>query len=1193
MSEQTLTLVQAIRQRLQAAIRRITLADLLYGLVLTLGIVSALWLISAAVEAGFWLGTTPRSVVFWVFLIVTLGLAIYFLALPLLRLVGVLRGPSEEAVARRIGARYPEVSDRLVNMLHLVDGRVSDAPAPLIDGAVRMLGEQVRAVPFEKVEDFERAKRASRLASLPIVGLLLFLLAAPGTFLGASQRLFSPGAAFQRPAPFTLDVQPGSLDLVKGASLDITVQATGRELPRTIVLSLNNLDEDHVEEVRIEPDVEGLFRHTVVNVRRSLRYRVSAEPVQTAWYTAAVTERPIVRSLNVALDFPNYTGIPSQRLAPNVGDVTALPGTRVALDVGIGGRDVVEAFIQFDDGARDTLTVADGQADGAFVLRREGTYQIVLRNARGVENSDPITYSLKLLSDAFPSIALLEPDPLTELDDAMEVGLRMRINDDFGFSRLHLFYRLAESRFDDVMDAFLSIPLPLDTPRQLDQELIHDWIIGQTTDLDPVPGDVIEYYVQVWDNDAFAGFKAAQSALHRLRLPSLAERYEELDAEQDATEEEMEDLTRKTEEIRKQFEELRDELRRKQEGDWEDKRQLERLQEQQQSLEERVDDLTDQLESISEQMEEHNLVDDETLEMYQELQRVAEEINSPELMEALKELQQALEELNLQQMQEALDNFEFNEEMFQQRMERTLDLFKRLQVQQKLEEAERRADELAQQQERLAEETEELAEPDESEAEEEAEQEGEDPQEGDQQESEEQEGEQQEGDQQEGEQQEGDQQEGEQQEGDQQQESDQPRNEELAQEQERSSEEMKKLEERMEEIRERMEELQNSPSEQMEQLNEQTRQQQIPENMMENAEQLQQQQMQDAQQGQQQMQQQLQQLQQDLQQMQSGMQGQQMQINMAALRQSLSDILRLSEDQEALRQNVNNAAPDSPLLRDFAQRQIELSEGLSVVSDSLQNLAKDIPQMTREVQQQAGEALRAMGEATENLADRSSRQASGQQKASMMHLNELALLLSDLMAQMMNSQMGGAGSMSMQQMIEQLQQMAGEQQKLNQQIQQMLNEMQGQRRTIDAQERLRQMAAQQEALRRQLKEMSRNRELNNQVMGDLNKIAEQMEESIQELQRARANRRTVQRQQQILTRLLDASRSMQQRGQEKKREAREGKTIDRPGPSDLSPTEQADQLRRALLRALESGYAPDYQELIKRYFELLQQQGQE
>ncbi|MFQ5572477.1 MAG: DUF4175 family protein, partial [Rhodothermales bacterium] len=460
MSEQTLHLVRIIRQRLQAAIRRITLADLLFGLAVTLGIISAIWLIATAVEAGFWLDATPRMVLFWVFLLVTVGLVGYFLALPLLRLTGLLRGPSEEVVAERIGQRYPEVSDRLVNMLHLVEGRRSDAPAPLIDGAVRMLGERVRSVPFEEVESFERAKKASRLASLPIVGLLIFLVAAPGTFLNASHRLFSPGETFQRPAPFILDVQPGSLELVRGASLDVTVRASGSELPRTLLLSINNLDEDHVEEITLVPDSTGFFRHTLVNVRKSLRYRVTASPVQSIWYTARVTERPIMRSLQVALGFPAYTGIPPQRLAPNVGDVTALPGTRVTLDIGIGGRDVNEAFLRFDDGSSESLTLEGGQASGSFLLRRTGHYQVILRNTRGIENNDPITYTLNLLSDAFPSVVILEPDPLAELSDDMQVDLRVRINDDFGFSGLRLYYRLAESRFGEIAETFDFIPLP-------------------------------------------------------------------------------------------------------------------------------------------------------------------------------------------------------------------------------------------------------------------------------------------------------------------------------------------------------------------------------------------------------------------------------------------------------------------------------------------------------------------------------------------------------------------------------------------------------------------------------------------------------------------------------------------------------------------------------------------------------------
>ncbi len=44
-----------------------------------------------------------------------------------------------------------------------------------------------------------------------------------------------------------------------------------------------------------------------------------------------------------------------------------------------------------------------------------------------------------------------------------------------------------------------------------------------------------------------------------------------------------------------------------------------------------------------------------------------------------------------------------------------------------------------------------------------------------------------------------------------------------------------------------------------------------------------------------------------------------------------------------------------------------------------------------------------------------------------------------------------------------------------------------------------------------------------------------------------------------------------------------------PRLGTLPEAEEIDRLRRDLIRALESGYAPDYQELIKRYFDLLQQ----
>ena len=154
----------------------------------------------------------------------------------------------------------------------------------------------------------------------------------------------------------------------------------------------------------------------------------------------------------------------------------------------------------------------------------------------------------------------------------------------------------------------------------------------------------------------------------------------------------------------------------------------------------------------------------------------------------------------------------------------------------------------------------------------------------------------------------------------------------------------------------------------------------------------------------------------------------------------------------------------------------------------------------------------------------------------------------------------------------------------------MLNDFQGQRIVGDRQQRLNQIARQQEELRQQLKQMSRNPDLRGQLLGDLNKIAEQMLQSVQELQRRRVTRNMTERQHQILLRMLEATKSLQERGKEKKRESRIGEQKERPGPQEIEDAKSADQLRRDLIRALEAGYAPDYEKLIKRYFELLEQQ---
>jgi len=1243
MSEDTARLVDRLRERLHRTIQRITWARVAYGGAVTLGAVATVWLVVVAVEAGLWLGTTPRIALAICIALGTLAVIGIYLGRPIGQLLGLVDPPSEEAVARSIGEKYPEVSDRLLNLLQLAQGRRSHAPEEMIDRAVERLGSEVDRVPFEEVETFDRARYAARLASLPVVAVLAFLLAAPSTFLDASQRLLTPTTHYQRPAPFALSVEPGDTQLVKGDSLRIEIQGSGAT-PPAVTLALRSGNETGTETVTVRADSPGVYTHVLSGVRSSTEYRVEARPVQTQWYRAEVLPRPLVRSLQVTLDPPAYTGLPERTLDANVGDVTGLPGTEVTVSTQLGGPDVDSAALAFDDGATVPMQTSDEAATASFTLAEEGTYRVRLRSSDGVPNRDPIRYQLSLRADAQPSIAFLAPEPSATLEEDLAAELRMRLSDDFGFSQMKLFYRLAEQRFGSGQETFSSIDLPLNNPRSVDQEVVYNWLLAQDSGLDLVPGDVVEYYVKIWDNDAIARFKSATTRRQTLRLPSLAEKYETLDREQSSVQDKMEDLKEESESIDRQFDTLREELRRKQQADWEDRRQLDQIKKKQQQVERGVEELSRKMQELTRQMQQENLTSPETTQKYEELQRVIKEINSPELRKALENLQKSMQNMDLRKMQQSMENFEFNEEQYRQRLERSLDLFKQIKAQQKLEEMSKRLGDLSQLEERLAEETRnrEKKSAGRDERADEEQRAGEEPrtdERGEKEagnedaESREAEGEDAEARDAETTESENDASEntsesgasesdasesdaaeadrnGDPSEADA---SDQPDssgsdtpesersnaaspsdspNQDLAEEQERAAEEMRKIMDEMQKLSDEMKDVRSAPRQQMQQMKQQMQERDLPRQMQQNSEQLRQNQLQEAREGQQQMQQQLQQMQQSMQQMQQSMQGQQMQINMAGLRSALENTLRLSKDQEELRGTVNDLSRESPALRPLAQDQQDLVSGLETVGDSLQSLARNIPQMSRTVQQETGNALREMREATESLSEREAGPASGHQKGSMMHLNELALLLSDLMDQMQSGSGSGSG-MSMQQMMQQLQQMSGDQQKLNQQMQQFLNDMQGNRLSVDQKERLKQLSRQQQEIRKELQQLSEESPgTDNEVLGDLNRIAEQMEETIRELQQGTQNRETLERQRQILTRMLQAQKSLRTQGQKEKREGSTSEdTFDRSSPGDLSPQEEAEKLRRDLIRALETGYAPDYETLIRRYFELLEQSG--
>jgi hypothetical protein len=138
------------------------------------------------------------------------------------------------------------------------------------------------------------------------------------------------------------------------------------------------------------------------------------------------------------------------------------------------------------------------------------------------------------------------------------------------------------------------------------------------------------------------------------------------------------------------------------------------------------------------------------------------------------------------------------------------------------------------------------------------------------------------------------------------------------------------------------------------------------------------------------------------------------------------------------------------------------------------------------------------------------------------------------------------------------------------------------------------LAGEQGMVRKSLEELAREAsrvgELS-KLLGDLNRIAQEMREVQTDLAEQDVSDRTLQAQDRILSRLLDSQRSMRERDFERRRRAETGRPVagTPPLPIDPSSLEGRTRLRQDLLRALEQGYARDYEELIRKYFEALEQ----
>ncbi len=1021
----------------------------------------------------------------------------------------------------------------------------SNANPRLVEAAIFKNLEQVNEQALEEnLTSFLKNSRVSNQLKLKRnIGFasLVILLITGFSFQSSSSRLAQFWEVFEKPNPFTFTVTPGSVTQEQGTPFTASVTFDGA-VPKRVSLMVKTPVEDEFRSRNMDA-TRSIYSSLPFDLNSDLEYYVKMDGYKSPTYNARVQLRPRFSELTVVITPPAYTQLDSTILRYPFSLVQGYQGSQISIS-GVTNK-ALDEFSLFRNKDRTDLQANDSQAfNFSLELTDPDTLSFMLSDENGLRNQNPFQFTIDPIQDEYPYVELLQPASSFEAVDPSSIDILFRPSDDFALTSASLNYELRKAFVEEPITGSINLDRPRNGVLQS-----FSWDVSS---LELKPKDELLFWIEVSDNDGYQGYKTSRSELISLTVPSLIDYFDDLGEQEDDVETDLEDISEAFDEMSEQYDTFKEQLKENPETNFEQQRQLQEVQRQQEEIEKRIEELNEKFDEIKEELSENSMLSEETMEAYEELQELMEEIDDPAFREALQKLQEQMSEMSPEQLRDALQDAEFNEELYKQRLERTLELFKQLKLNSDLEKLAEAYEDLARQEEEL------------------------ENQSGDSQKQEEQ------------------------------RKSTLEQTEQLKEQIEELSENttgkteesvssyqemsQKELERIQKELEKMLEELQKEASGQNSESDENGSNEQN-DSGQQSGDQPQQQESQQNQQQQKNLKEDFQKLAEMTRNTMQQMQQQQMNINIAGLQYVLYSLLNLSVEQEELVEYASSTENRSQAYIEYAREQKNVEDIFISLSDSLFTLSKDIPQFSNQINEKKEEVERRLTNSLEQMAERNQNRASVATRQAMGGINEIAFMLANLLEQLQGSSngSGGSGGMSTQQMMEQMQQMGENQQQLNQQMQDLINDMQGERLTQDQMERLNQLSKQQNAIRQQLQELQRNGELEggDKLGSEIERMIEEMEDTINDLRGGAVDPTLIERQQNILSRMLEAEEALQERDEEEKREGTTGQDVPQPTPPDLTLEELEKQIRNRLNDPNFTKYSADYQRLIERYFELL------
>tara|TARA_B100001758_G_scaffold247673_1_gene266507 strand:- start:519 stop:3803 length:3285 start_codon:yes stop_codon:yes gene_type:complete len=1038
--------------------------------------------------------STVRQVLFIGLVLILFTFFSSVVLIPFFRFLGLLKRIDHQSAAKLIGNEISEVGDKLLNTLQLAqkEKNYNSPQLLLLSASINQRAGELSSFSFSEALSFKKNKKFLFAFVFLLLGSSIGSFFSPNVVFSPLARVINYDQAFLPGIPFEFIVNNNeNVKVLENDNLNIVIKTKGESVPKKVYI--------YSQDQRLLPvdNGDGSFSYSFKNVQKDFYFSVSDDDLCTKKIAVTVLPQARLSGLRTILSYPKYTKLSNDTVYEFNGFEVPF-GTTMFFNFTTRNTSIFN--VHFVDSVYSFNNSNENEFSFKYLPTTSQDFLITSQNSFS-EFCDSNQGDILLIKDAFPEILV---DEFYDSSFALQKYFNGKVKDDYGISLLTFNYELNQ-KIEKVKVPIKSNGINFFSFDFNFQKIAHE------------SGESFSYYFEVWDNDALNGPKKTRSKKMVLKVPTSEEQSLADKKARENTVESFSNIEKEVESLKSELENIKTDLLSKKEMTWNDKNRLENFLKQQQQLQKNLENLQKDMAKKVQQSQKSK----EILEKQQLLEKMMSELMTEEMNKLYEEMNKLMNEMNKDALLDKIDDVEMSQENLLKELDRSLEHFKRLEVENKAEKLAEKIQELSAKQRELGEKT-------------------------------------------------------------------KDKNESLFD----LTKQQNKLQDDFFEIQNELSELEemNNELESPKELNKEETEKNINDAMNKSENELENGKRKKSSESQQNAADKMDDLASSLNKMSSS--SDQQEEDADALRQLLENLLTFSLEQEVLLKDLKNLSNQDPKYIGIGQNQRKLKDDVKIIEDSLDALGKRQIMISNKLNKEVQQIKRSLNYSIKNITERKQAVARSNQHSVMMHTNELALLLSEMLKQMQNNmpgtgkcnKPGGKGKnpgKSLSQNAEQLK-------KQIEQMKKMLSNQKGNQKGEGKPnyEQLGRLAAEQAIIKKQLMELAQ--ELNKDGSGIGNGVQEmikKIEKTEEEIIDNNFDLSSIVRQEEIKVKLLELEKALKEQDQKKEREAKEGiKKEEEIFNNKFEDYQRLKQREIDLLKTIPPNLKPYYKNKVNEYF---------